>query len=403
MPFSDRQIAAMKPQATPYRVSEGGADPGFQVQVLPSGTIVWQLQYRWLGKVRYLKLGTYPSTSLSDARKRCREARAKIEAGTDPASSQNAATCEKLFDWYERQMIASGRRTAAQVRHGLRVEAEPIIGHLSPVEVAPDHISIILRNIIERGSAPRSNRVRAHLRRAFALGLKADHDPARPRGERFNLLSNPVDAVPKQLGVEAPGERVLSWDELKAVWHWPCSEYFRLALRYLLLTCGQRSAEVLGARHDEFRSDLWEIPASRTKNKRPHVIPVHPLAAEIVERLRAEHGSACPWLWPANWDRRAKRTVPSTSLSHVARRTNLPEGYLKSHGVEVMAPWTPRDLRRTVKTRMGELGISKEIRDRLQNHSLTDVSSKHYDRYDYLTEKREAVWAWCIQLETLNK
>lgn len=43
---------------------------------------------------------------------------------------------------------------------------------------------------------------------------------------------------------------------------------------------------------------------------------------------------------------------------------------------------------------MGEAGISKDIRDRIQNHALNDVSSKHYDRYDYLTEKRRALDTW---------
>ena len=43
---------------------------------------------------------------------------------------------------------------------------------------------------------------------------------------------------------------------------------------------------------------------------------------------------------------------------------------------------------------MGEIGVSKELRDRIQNHALQDVSSKHYDRYDYLSEKRKALELW---------
>ncbi|MDG2560557.1 integrase, partial [Vibrio parahaemolyticus] len=54
----------------------------------------------------------------------------------------------------------------------------------------------------------------------------------------------------------------------------------------------------------------------------------------------------------------------------------------------------PRDLRRTCKTLMGEIGVSKALRDRLQNHALNDVSSKHYDRYEYLAEKRYALELW---------
>ena len=61
--------------------------------------------------------------------------------------------------------------------------------------------------------------------------------------------------------------------------------------------------------------------------------------------------------------------------------------------------FVPRDLRRTVKTRMGELGIAKDVRDRLQNHAAMDVSAKHYDRYDYMAEKRAAAERWCDFLE----
>ena len=54
----------------------------------------------------------------------------------------------------------------------------------------------------------------------------------------------------------------------------------------------------------------------------------------------------------------------------------------------------PKDIRRTVKSRIGEIGISKDIRDRLHNHALHDVSSKHYDRYDYLQPKKDAIKIW---------
>jgi integrase len=55
---------------------------------------------------------------------------------------------------------------------------------------------------------------------------------------------------------------------------------------------------------------------------------------------------------------------------------------------------TNRDLRRTWKTLAGKAGISKEIRDRIQNHALGDVSSRHYDRWSYMPEKRAAMKKW---------
>jgi integrase len=61
--------------------------------------------------------------------------------------------------------------------------------------------------------------------------------------------------------------------------------------------------------------------------------------------------------------------------------------------------FTPKDLRTTFKTLAGKCGLSKEIRDRLQNHSLSDVASRHYDRYNYLPEKRAAILQWNNYLE----
>jgi hypothetical protein len=55
---------------------------------------------------------------------------------------------------------------------------------------------------------------------------------------------------------------------------------------------------------------------------------------------------------------------------------------------------TNRDLRRTWKTLAGKAGVSKEIRDRIQNHALQDVSSKSYDRWNYIPEKCEGMEKW---------
>jgi len=46
------------------------------------------------------------------------------------------------------------------------------------------------------------------------------------------------------------------------------------------------------------------------------------------------------------------------------------------------------------KTLAGKAGLPKEIRDRLQNHALQDVSSKNYDRWNYMPEKRAGMARW---------
>ena len=63
------------------------------------------------------------------------------------------------------------------------------------------------------------------------------------------------------------------------------------------------------------------------------------------------------------------------------------------------APFTARDLRRTFRTLGGDDGISKEMRDRLQNHVEGGVGAKHYDRYGYLPERRAAMDKWADYLD----
>ena len=62
-----------------------------------------------------------------------------------------------------------------------------------------------------------------------------------------------------------------------------------------------------------------------------------------------------------------------------------------------------QDIRRTVKTVLGAQGVDKQSRDRLQNHAFLDVSSVHYDRYDYFEEKKLAISAWDDYLDTILK
>jgi len=43
---------------------------------------------------------------------------------------------------------------------------------------------------------------------------------------------------------------------------------------------------------------------------------------------------------------------------------------------------------------MSKAGVPIHIRDILQQHNKRDVATVHYDRYDYLSEKREGIYIW---------
>jgi hypothetical protein len=59
-------------------------------------------------------------------------------------------------------------------------------------------------------------------------------------------------------------------------------------------------------------------------------------------------------------------------------------------------------MRSTCETMMAAMGISKDIRAQIQSHGLGGVQARHYDRHDYMPEKRNALEAWTKRLSAIE-
>ena len=181
------------------------------------------------------------------------------------------------------------------------------------------------------------------------------------------------------------GTRWLDEDEFSQLYKWlecpdvPVHPPYLRAVRILMLT-GQRVEEMARLHVDQWDAEERILDWSKTKNGKPHSLPVPDLAADLLESIKPnEHG----WFFPSAMD--PTRPVSAGTLYAFMWR---------QRGRGVIPVVTNRDLRRTWKTLAGKAGIPKEIRDRLQNHTLQDVSSKHYDRWQYMPEKRKGMKKW---------
>lgn len=398
--WTTSHIKSLKPKAAPYRVYEKVADRrGFGVQVLPSGARVFFIQHQQHGKRRFYTLGKFPDISLEQARARYMEERKRIAAGDYPATrakATRAGTVNELFDEFIADMKTRDRRSVDEVKRSMLADVIPAIGDMQACDVQPRHIAEILHAVIKRGAPVQANRIRSYLRAMFQFAGHHDHDPRHlDRPVRFNVASNPVSVVPRQRDAERAGERVLTWDEIREIWNDDkLAAPWRLAIKLILVTGGQRPSEITQARWAEFdlQGKLWTLPGSRTKNRRDHLLPLTPMALEVLADIRQLNGDRGRFLFPAGGDPTASRPVAGTTISSALHRHLIREK---------RALWTPRDLRRTCKTLMGEIGIDKDTRDRLANHAAQDVSSVHYDRYSYLAEKSDALDRWCGKLREL--
>ncbi|WP_366941772.1 Arm DNA-binding domain-containing protein [Asticcacaulis sp.] len=67
MSLSDAVIRSAKPKTDAYKLFDTG---GLYLVVNPTGSKLWRLKYRYLGKEQLLAVGVYPTVSLKDARRR---------------------------------------------------------------------------------------------------------------------------------------------------------------------------------------------------------------------------------------------------------------------------------------------------------------------------------------------
>ena len=295
--------------------------------------------------------------------------------------------CEKL----ER----NGKPSHREVRRALTKDALPYVKGKKANEVTSRDITLILSKVCDRGSLIMGNRLRAYLSAAFGFGLKHDHNPRNLNADvQFHLETNPALAVAKPIENEESRERVLSADEIQELWHMLDESGLSIhtqTIIKLMLTTGQRVREITGAAWDEFdlQKGEWVIPKARTKNrKHAHLVPLNKTSLKLLLELQPITGRG-KYLFPAHKPK-TKAPMPESSVTKAVQRLCKRK--------EIKA-FTPRDLRRTVKTRLAEMGVEKEVRDRLMNHALRgDVAEAHYNQYDYLKEKKSALSRWDSRL-----
>jgi integrase len=364
------------------------------VKPMPSRvTAEWMAQQWRDGKRTKKKLGAYPSMSLSQAREVFkRDFADMIQKGRSikVAGDTRPATVADLFEAYVQHLKDARKMSWKETEKGLNKIADTLGRSRLAREIEPDEITEVIRPIYERGRPAMADHVRGYIHAAYSWGLKSEHDYRISCSRRFKLIYNPAAGIPTE--PKKVGTRWLDEEEFVRLYRWlqcpdaPVHPPYTRAVRILMLT-GQRVEEIARLHLDQWDSAERIIDWSETKNGKPHAIPVPSLAAELIESIKPnEHG----WFFPSAID--AKRPVSRGTLYSFMWRQ-------RDRGVIPVV--TNRDLRRTWKTLAGKAGISKEIRDRIQNHALQDVSSKSYDRWSYMPEKRAAMKEWDKFVRTL--
>jgi integrase len=377
---------------------------GLSFRVTSNGARSWCLRFRdpRSGNTSRATIGDYPDVSLAEARKRADAMRRQVAAGENPVEAKRrerelatSKTFQALADRYLNEHARRHKRSADADERNLRKHIIPRWASRRYDEIGRADVIELVESLVTDGKQTLANRVQALVSSIFSFAMDADL-----------VKGNPCARL-RRRGVEVIGRRVLTDDEIQLFWPAillkPVSRPVGLALHLVLLT-GVRPGEAAGVARAELVNigekdrARWIIPASRSKNGRSHLVPLSEMARQTILSALELTGEHDEFLFPSPSIKDAAITAHALAVAMARFADNLESIAGKSWRDE---PPSPHDLRRTVATRLAELGVAKEDRDAVLNHTPRDVGKKHYDLYDREREKRRALELWASTLSAI--
>jgi integrase len=354
------------------------------------------------GKRARITLGSYPATSLAEARTKAIEARGYLEESPprDPrdvvASEEGGAmTVSALVPLYlEKPNRRTGRprKSVKEIERRFNRNIIPIIGTVKLADLHRRDANRVVVPIQARKRPTEAARVFEDLRAMVRWAV----------GQGY-IDRNPMEAMePPSRG--AARERVLTEDEIRTLWNGlPKSLARSKACQRIVKLClvtAQRVGEVAGMERRELdlKAATWTIPGARSKNGFEHSVPLSPLAVDLIQEALEAAGEEAEFVFPEG-----DGPLPASAVARTISRAHEPDKE-RPKGRFGIDHWTAHDLRRTAVNMMAALGVTPIVLGHVINHrSVTKagVTLSVYSQYAYAQERREALELWADRLSAI--
>jgi integrase len=326
--------------------------PGFGLRIREGGSRNWVYQYKLGSKHRRVTLGSLNAITPLKARQQAGELHAMVKLGRDPAGekAEARARAAETFEAALRPFLA---RQKGRLKHRSYLETERYLlsqfkslHGLSLAMIDRRTVASRLSDIAASSGPVAADRARAALSAFFSWAM------------REGLVNGNSVIGTNRASQGKQRDRVLSDAELREVWGALQDDQYGAIVRLLILT-GQRREEIGGLLEQEvdFDRDMLKLPPERTKNSRPHDVPLTAPTRAILQaqprrvgrHLLFGEGEGGFQGWG-----RAKRALDSRLLA--ARKAAAKKAGTDLRKIKPMTGWRLHDVRRTVATRMADLG-----------------------------------------------
>jgi hypothetical protein len=303
-----------------------------------------------------------------------------------------AATLGALVGAYCDFLEIRKKVSAPKVRKALAKhvrDSSPALWNKPAGDLDVDDLASLVRPLVDSGHLREAAKIRSYLQAAYAAAVSARQGVnGSPALRALRISRNPAKDLSTVDAAESKRQRVLAESELRAYWQAISAVQGPggALLRFHLLTGCQRVEQLARLKTTDVDSDRPSFriydPKGRRKTPRTHEVPLLPVALTAIDDMDLRLG---PFV--ASIDH---GTSGAEYSSYRHRLQDVVRGLL-SDGKLPGGSFSVGDLRRTVETRLAAAGVSLEVRAQLQSHGLGGVQARHYDKYDYFSEKLDAL------------
>lgn len=316
-----------------------------------------------------------------------RQAHAEREERNATAERRKRYTLRALCEAYANHLKEQGKnKSSSDTLSAFRCHVFTTEHADTPAtEVTAQAIAEIVRKVREADKKRTAGALRNYLVAAYNAARRSPFDSAfNSNLIAFGVTANPAEAVPA-IQVRR-GDRTLSIAELKSYLDALGDSPVDQLLRVHLYAGGQRMKQLARARVADFDADTGTLrlldPKGKREVAREHYLPLADRARKIA--LTEAKGKD-----PASKVFKCGARAAGNRIAEICAA-------MKAPGFDT------RDLRRTCETMLASMGITKETRAHLLSHGLGGVQDAHYDRYEYINEKRAALSAWEARLNEIQ-
>lgn len=393
MALTDKAVAALKPKQKRYYVHDEG---GLYIEVLPSdrraGIKSWRFRFQLNGKREKISLGRYPQVSLADARAKKKAVELAIYEGVDPLAEKRAARAKaaepaaETFgdlaqEWFRRVHRRENKHPEQDEKY-LSRDILPVIGRMAPAEIRTKDVWACVEPLIERGHGQAARRVRSVIKRVFDYGESKGTFTVNP--------ANPVK--PRHIAKVSSRETRLELPEIRGwlekVYGSGMSLAMKLTAHFLLLNPNRKSEFIAAERaHINLDTGLWIVPKENSKTKQEMTHQLSRQSLVIVKKLLSI-APRSKWVLASNRSG-GRHHYCKTAINNA----------LKS--VEGLPRITPHDLRRTTRSGMKRIHVSREVAELCLSHRPRGVEGV-YDREDLLEERGAALQRWADHIDSVT-